>query len=412
MAEKKTRRFEGTADLQQLITGMRQSTAAARQAFMFDNLDLPEMVNFLAAKMITADVDCCHKNYYLYRDSEGTLEWQSMPWDVDLSFGRVWTCGSPCLSYFDQTIYTNQSVTVGYQNVVFTPIYDTAATRQMYFRRLRTLMDELLQASGTPVASDFYRHKTAALRDQIAPDAALDLAKWGTWGTRETITQAVNRIWNEFLPGRRGYMFGMLSVTNRGEIPLSQPTNAAVQFAGLEYRSATGKPLEEWLALTNANTYAVDISSWRLDGAVRFMFKPGTVIPSRAAVFVSPDVRAFRNRTTSPRGGERRSVVGPYSGDLSAWGEGIALLDATGRLVATNSYAGDPSAAQRFLRITEIFYNPDPLASQPGVDAQVYEFIELQNTERTRWICVSEVYGGSVVRLRLGAFQQLAPGGA
>ena len=378
-AEKKTRKNEGTADLQALITGMGQPNATARQAFMFDNLNVPEVIDFLAAKIITADVDCCFKNYYLYRDSDGTGEWQGMPWDVDLSFGRVWTCGTPCYEYFDETIYTNQGITVGYGNTVFTPIYDTPATRQMFLRRLRTLMDELFQPPGTPVTNDFYRLKTLALRDQIAPDAALDLARWGTWGTRETITQAVNRIWNEFLPGRRTFLFRTMSVTNGGEIPAAQPTNAVVQIDGLEYRPSSGNPLQEWLSLTNPNSYAVDISNWRLDGGVRFQFKPGTVIPARSAIFVSPDVNAFRSRQASPKGGEQRLVVGPYDGNLSAWGESLVLTDPTGRLVNSNSYVGSPSLAQRFLRITEIFYNPDPLPGYTNIDAQLFEFLELRN---------------------------------
>jgi hypothetical protein len=378
-AEKKTRKHEGTADLQALITGMSQSDATARQNFLFDHLDVPEMIDFLAAKMITADTDCCHKNYYLYRDSDGTGEWQAMPWDVDLCFGRVWTCGSPCLAYYDETIYTNQPITIGYGNIVFTPLYDTPATRQMFLRRLRTLMDALLQPPGTAVTNDFYRLKTQALRDQIAPDAALDLAKWGTWGATETLTQAVNRIWNEFLPGRRAFLFRTLSVTNGGEIPLPQPTNAVVRFDRLECRPASGNPLEEWLSLTNANNYAVDLSGWRLDGGVRFAFKPGTVIPSRAALFVSPDVKAFRARTVSPKGGERRLVVGPYDGDLSAWGESLTLEDSVGHLVSSNTFVGSPSLPQQHLRVTEIFYHPDPLPGNTNLDAQEFEFIELRN---------------------------------
>lgn len=378
-AEKKTRKYEGSADLQALITGMSQSTATARQTYLFDHLEVPEMIDFLAAKMITADTDCCHKNYYLYRDSDGTGEWQAMPWDVDLCFGRVWTCGSPCLAYYDETIYTNQSIFIGYGNRVFTPLYDTPATRQMFLRRLRTLMDGLLQPPETPATNDFYRRKTLELRDRIAPDAALDLAKWGTWGTRETITQAVNRIWNEFLPGRRTFLFRTLSVTNGGEIPMSQPASAAVQFGQLESRSIGGKPLEEWLSLTNANSYAVDLSGWRLAGGVRFTFRPGTVLPSRAALYVSPDVKAFRARTISPKGGERRLVVGPYDGNLSTWGETLTLADSTGRLVSSNVFVGSPSPAQRYLRVTEIFYHPDPLAAHPNLAAQDFEFVEVRN---------------------------------
>jgi len=376
--EKKTRKFEGTADLQAFINGT-GLTGTAGQTFMFDNMDVPEMVNFLAAKIITADVDCCWKNYYLYRDSDGTGEWKAFPWDVDLSFGRVWTCGSPCLAYFDETIYTNQYIWVGSGNRVFDKIYNTPFTRQMFLRRLRTLMDQLFQPPGTPATNDFYRLRTLALRDQIAPDAALDLAKWGTWGTRETITQAVNRIWNEFLPGRRAFLYNKMVVTGGGEIPLPQPTNPVVQIDGLEYRPASGNPLQEWLSLTNANSYAVDLAHWRLDGGVRFTFKPGTVLPANSTLFVSPDVKAFRSRTVSPKGGERRLVVGPYEGNLSAWGEGLVLLDAGGRLVHSNYYVGSPSLPQRYLRITEISYNPDLFAGNTNFDAQLFEFLELRN---------------------------------
>src|SRR5262249_24851229 len=231
----------------------------------------------------------------------------------------------------------------------------------------------------TPATNDFYRLKTLALRDQIAPDAALDLVKWGTWGNRETITQAVDRIWNEFLAGRRAFLFRTISVANNGEVPSSQPATANVQFHGLEYRSPRGNPLEEWLSLTNSNPYAVDISNWRIEGGVRFTFKPGTVVPAKSAVFVSPDVRAFRSRIVSPKGGEQRLVAGPYSGSLSAWGESLALLNPAGVLVASNIFTGNPSPAQQYLRITKIFYNPDPFPGDPGLDPEQFEYVELRS---------------------------------
>ncbi|MCL4178907.1 MAG: lamin tail domain-containing protein [Verrucomicrobia bacterium] len=410
-AEKKTRKYEGTADLQGLIDGLSQANPPARQAYLFDHLDVPATVNFLAAKIITADTDCCHKNYYLYRDSEGTGEWRAMPWDVDLSFGRVWTCGTPCYSYYDETIYTNTPINIGYGNRVFTPIYDTPATRQMFLRRLRTLMDSLLQAPDVTADQDFYRQKTLRLRDQLAPDATLDLARWGTWGNRETITQAVNRIWGEFLPGRRRFLFETLSVNRGGEIPLAQPADAVVRLGALEFRSASGNPLEEWLSVTNANSFAVDLSGWRLDGAVRFVFRPGTVVPAQSALYVSPDVRAFRGRSVSPRGGERRLVVGPYEGDLSAWGNDVTLLDQGDRVVYSQAFAGNPSAAQSQLRITEIFYHPDPLPAHPEVDAAGYEFVELRNIgDEELDLAGVRFTDGIAFDFGAGAITRLAPG--
>ncbi len=409
-AEKKTRKYEGTADLQALITGMTQSTALARQTYMYDHLDLPEFVNCLAARVVTADVDCCHKNHYLYRDTNGSGEWQLMPWDVDLSFGRVWTCGNPCLNYFDETLYTTQSLLTGSGHTVINPVFATPATREMYFRRLRTLMDALLQPPGTPASNDFIRLRSLALRDAIAPDAALDLQKWGFWGTRETIIQAVDRIHNEFLPGRRTFVFRNSSVTNSGELPLPQPSNAFVGFGPLEFRSAAGIPLEEWLSLTNPNAYAVDISGWRLEGGVRFTFKGGTVIPNRSTLYVSPNAAAFRARTTTPKGAERRLVVGSYDGDLSAWGESLELRDAGGRLVATHSYAPDPSPAQKLLRVSELLFHP---ASLPGdvYDAEEYEFLELENLGST----ALDLHGvaftkGISFRFDNASITELAPG--
>lgn len=87
---------------------------------------------------------------------------------------------------------------------------------------------------------------------------------------------------------------------------------------------------------------------------MRFKFKPGTVIPSRSTLFVSPDVKAFRGRSVSPRAGERRFVTGPYDGSLSALGETINLTDTSGRLVSSKTFAGDPTLNQlQFVSVNE-----------------------------------------------------------
>jgi hypothetical protein len=368
--EKKTRKTEGTQDLAELIAGFRNGTTATRTTFLYDNLDVPGVINFLAARALTGDTDCCHKNYYFYRDSNRSREWTAFPWDVDLSFGRVWTCNSPCLAYYDETIYTNTGLFVGDGNTVFSVVLNSPTTRQMYLRRLRSLADQLTQPPGTAPAEDLWLQRTTQLRDLLAPAANLDLAKWGTWGRRETITQAVSRIHNEFLRGRRNYLF-LRSVP--GTLPQAQASNVEVRISGAELVSAGGSSSQEYLSLTNANPVAVDVSDWRLEGLVRFRFKPGTVIPSRSTLFVAADRTAFRSRASSPRGGESRFVVGNYSGDLSSRGGPLSLLDATGRTVHALQLPGTASPAQRFLRLTEIHFHP-PDAEGPT------EFLELRNT--------------------------------
>src|SRR5439155_26403035 len=55
IAEKKTRKDEGNADLVDLMNGVRL-TGTARVNYIYDNLNIPEMVNFLAAKILTGDI--------------------------------------------------------------------------------------------------------------------------------------------------------------------------------------------------------------------------------------------------------------------------------------------------------------------------------------------------------------------
>jgi hypothetical protein len=128
----------------------------------------------------------------------------------------------------------------------------------------------------------------------------------------------------------------------RREHPAHPTADATIQFARIEFNPASGNQAEEFIELTNANAYAVDLSGWRLDGAVRHTFRPGTVIPARRSLFVSPDVRAFRARTSAPRGGQGLFVQGNYSGQLNAWGETLTLMDTAGQTKGDAQYPAIP----------------------------------------------------------------------
>jgi hypothetical protein len=87
-------------------------------------VDIPQVVDFLAARIITGDTDCCHKNYYLYRDTGGSDEWQMWPWDVDLSFGRRWISS---MTYWDQRLIVDTPLFIGNNNRVPQAIFDPNA---------------------------------------------------------------------------------------------------------------------------------------------------------------------------------------------------------------------------------------------------------------------------------------------
>ena len=418
--EKKTRTREGSTDLQALVTGLSPAKPIAdRVRYAWDNLDLPQVVSYFATLALVSSQDHGHKNYYLYRDSDGSGEWAIFPWDVDLTWGRNWV---DRLGYFSDILYQTNTLTfydASQQgkpaNRLYELVYDHPAFRRMYLRRLRTLMDTLLMPAGTAPAALRLEPRIRAYADLMAPpgvansDGELDRLLWGpSWGNaayRDLRVEAERTI-SVHLAGRRDFLFNSPLATVRGErIPDAQPADAGAQIVAVEANPASGSQDEEFVQLTNPNAFALDLSGWLLGGAVQFTFRPGTVVPGGGSLYVSPNVKAFRGRTTGPRAGQSLFVQGNYRGRLSAWGETVVLADPAGRPVTSYTYAGNSSPAQRYLRITELMYNPAPVAGDP-TDPQLCEYIELRNiatdvTLDLRGVCLVEgvqfCFAGSAV---------------
>ena len=411
-AEKKTRRWEGRRDLDDFCRSINNASGIERHNNIFDQVNLPLTLNYLVATVLTHQNDHPHKNHYLYRDSDGSSQWCFLPWDHDLTWGSNWT-GS---SYHDY-IYSDDDQVPGkptdvkpshpfigkqdckewnfHWNRLIDTLLNDDVVREMYLRRLRTVMDEFLKPPGTAYNELFIEKRIDELVTVMSADVALDYNKWAnpwTWGGQEgylpdqSFEYAINVIKDDYLGVRRIHLFVRHNVdrlTNyniqgsySAGIPNTQPTDPAIQFGVYESNPLSGNQNEEYIELLNPNSYAVDISGWRLVGGVEHTFLPGMVIVSGGNLYVSPNVRAFRSRAVSPTGGQGCFVQGNYKGHLSNWGETVNLLDGYGRLVSSLTYPGNPSEQQRYLRVTEIMYNP----AEGGLfDNDEYEFIELKN---------------------------------
>jgi hypothetical protein len=418
-AEKKTRKWEGNADLVALYNGV-HLTGTNLLNYVYDNINVSEVVNTMAAREVTSDVDCCHKNYYFYRDSDGTGEWEMFPWDVDLAFGRNWSSSQ---TYWDDAVYPQNGLFVGNNNSFLQAIFlSGTASRQMYLRRCRTLMDELQQTNGTPADQLHYEKQIDQLVPFLAPDAALDLVKWGTWGGGATgifatnspywrsLPQSVAELKTNYMVARRNFVFGS-KMSDPSEFPDAQPTNVVILFGSLDYNPASGDQAQEYLQLINTNRFAVDLSGWTLSGAVDLTFQSGSVISTTNTMYVVADKKAFRSRTTGPHGGMGLYIEGPYKGQLSARGESIILTDKYGHS-RTNTYIGSPSPAQLYLRVTEIMYHPprDPGAAS-GTEEQ-YEYLELKNISPSVTLNLNGVHFTNGIQFAFtgSAVTNLAPG--
>jgi hypothetical protein len=414
-AEKKTRRWEGRQDLDNFCRSINNYSGVTLHNNIFDQVNLPLTLDYLAATIITHQNDHPHKNHYLYRDSDGSGEWFFLPWDHDLTWGSNWI-GDSGGSYCDIIYAADDQIRgkptdikpshtfVGKQdcqewnyhwNHLIDALLNDATVREMYLRRLRTVMDEFLKPPGTPYNKLFIENRIDELVAAMAPDVAIDYAKWAnpwSWGGQggyprdQSFQYAINVIKNDYLAVRRTHLFVTHNVDNAGRynipgsysalIPNAQPNNPAINFGSFDYNPASGNQDEEYIELINPNAYAVDISGWKLTGGVEHTFLPGTVIVAGGSLYVCPNSAAFRTRTTYPTGGRGLFVQGKYKGHLSNWGETVNLYTDTDYLIDTMTYTGNPSDQQRYLRITEIMYHP----SQAGTyNEEEYEFIELQN---------------------------------
>jgi hypothetical protein len=344
--EKKTRLYEGNSDLQALTNGLNLA-GTNLENFIFDNLDLADVVNYMATVAICQNIDASDKNHYLYRDSNGTREWRILPWDLDLTFGPdrnltdtivfnlcdTNTLHCPSHPFIGARPYLLQS---GKHHPLLEAIVNTPRTRQMLLRRVRTLTDQFL-------AANYFQNRVEQLFPLLNPDVQLDQALWGANGNYPgqtyTLRQALDRVENEYLAPRVAFLAGTNIIGIGSNMPPSQPANAVIGISDLDCHPASGNQDEEYVCLTNANLFAVDVSGWTLNGGVQHTFEAGTVLPAGGALYVSPNAAAFRARSLAPHGGMGLFVQGNCRGHLNAWGESLTLTDTTGWLVSSNGFA-------------------------------------------------------------------------
>lgn len=415
--EKQTRVTESSADMSSFVTAITNADLVVRERNVFDQIDIPAVVNYLAVARLTQEGDDVWANMVIHRDSDGTGEWRIIPYDTNLSWGQLYygdyTSTHTNLLATDDTdkshpLYGSASCytlnyAVGRYNRFYNAIVSVPRTREMLLRRMRTLMDEYLQPPGT--VNPRLEAELDAHIARITPEVTLDRNQWGwppiggPYGLgNDSLATAVSEIKSDYIALRRTHFFnthtsttnvGIANANSAGIPATAQAASFPITIAGFEYNPTdAGKQDAEWIQLTNANGFAADLSGWKIAGAVNFTFRSGTVLNPGTSLYVSPKQQAFRVRTTSPRGNESRFVVGPYSGQISARGETIELRNAAGALVTSAVTPSNPTVGQRFLRITELNYNPLPptpgeSAELPGVAASDFEWLEIQNTGAT-----------------------------
>jgi len=362
--EKKTNDKTDFTTMDQLIAGLNLTSdpSPQRRAYLMDHLDVAEIANYLAARAIITDIDDTRKNFYMYLDLHGDDRWRIFPWDKDWTFGIRATSA---YGDYNHPFYCDEEhKKKGQWNILYDVFFEETVLQRIYLRRLRTLMDTILQPASTPLNERFLETRAAEIIDPASPPLSSNLSSI-----------------NNFLNTRRNAIFNNYP----GLIPATQPSSPVITISAVDVTPASSNPDEEYIKLSNSENTEIDLSGWRIEGGVNFIFPPGTVIERNGNLYVSPDTLVFRNRATSPKGGEQHHVTGPYSGHLNARGETFELKNTLGVVVDTWTIPSNPTIGQQTLRISEIMYGPaDPTAAELNVNPYFrntdFEFIELVNT--------------------------------
>jgi hypothetical protein len=207
-------------------------------------------------------VELEHKNWLMFFDPRDK-KWRFQAIDHDLNFGKKWTAG--CKSRCDE-VFANPYMTYMEANRFARSFVRVPEFRELLDRRTRTLADAFL-------TEGIIEKRLEELHVAMATDAALDKAKWGQYGIRQTLKEAQDLIVEGYVKPKRGYYLR----SDEKYLPLSQ--NKVISYS--IDASQTGE-----IRITNTDTVLIDISGLalpQLEGRV----PSGTVMRPGQSVIVT-----------------------------------------------------------------------------------------------------------------------------
>ncbi len=308
--EKKNPDDEDFTTLAAFLNGV-DLTGAAQKNNLLATANLPEMINYAVATAIVEHTDSSTKNFYLSQDPT-TGRWSVIPWDLDHTFGHK-CCGV-------NSNFATPAEPGDQASELMAAILAVPEWKQMYFRRLRTVLNSVLATGRLEAVYD-------AKVGPAAPESALDFAKWPHTGgslnfasQRTLLFKAIQARRNVFAADSR--------------VPANQSPAPSIVIDEIQPSLVNGAG-GQFVELYNPSaTEAVDLSGWALSGSVNLQIQPGTVIlPGGRMTFVANDP-AFEDTY-----GGLVFVGGVFGGGLGASGT-IALTRADASTADSVAYGG------------------------------------------------------------------------
>jgi hypothetical protein len=244
-------------------------TGNARRDFLAANADIPKLINYAAVTAIIEHHDSSSKNFDLALNPT-TGRWTILPWDLDH------TLGNNCCQVTSN--FVTPAEPGDKQSELMTGLLAVPQWRDMYFRRLRTLVNDILATGRMEAVYD-------ARVGPAQPVIVLDYSAWPYPGSPNYATFRQGLF--SSIQARR------TAFASDARVPGNQPAVPNMVINEIQHSPASGDTAE-FVELYNPNSAAIDLSGWTIAGAINVSIQPGTVIlPNSAMTFVSNDP-AFR----------------------------------------------------------------------------------------------------------------------
>ncbi len=293
---------------------------------LMDVYDIPRMVNFAALSTIICHWDAGLKNFYMHKHPNG--RWEGDIWDVDASprTGVAATDSTWCkcaeLSGMAPGLVTPAGNPViphpnNAGNMFAKPlIANNTRVKNMYYRRLRTLIDKYY-APGEMMS------RVVEQADSTDPDILYTAA---SYSANHNIAEHQKNIYVDYpawqLPrydAKPGFPPSATGVTD-------------IIFNEIQYAPVGGDG-EEFIELYNRSTESVDLTGWKIEG-IGLELPPGTVILPQDFLVV-----ASWSPTFIAKYGSGKYVAADFKGSrLNNSGETLRLLDTGGVVIDLLTY--------------------------------------------------------------------------
>jgi spore coat protein H len=148
----------GTIDYTDLRAFIEETLALPDDMFakaIEQELEVDDYIDYLAMMAAIQNLDHVRKNFYLYRDPLQARGWRVLPWDLDLTFGHLWSEENDVL---EEQITSDADVFVGVhvpeRGGFYNQLIDRLLTQPTYRARFLTRLNTVLSTGLTRSAAE------------------------------------------------------------------------------------------------------------------------------------------------------------------------------------------------------------------------------------------------------------------